>query len=164
MTIEIAAVEELIIPGRPVKRAATIPTTTAVCKLKIGLTPATKAKATASGMSARATVRPDKNSARKFILLNPFIILVIKKLRSEEHTSELQSRGHLVCHLLLEKKTDPSEDTDFRPDQFNELLHLAGVVYSQLQDSRPLRILYGCAAHNGGEPRQRIQVAGRIAR
>src|SRR5439155_26173152 len=29
-----------------------------------------------------------------------FLIL----LRSEEHTSELQSRGHLVCRLLLEKK------------------------------------------------------------
>src|SRR5690625_6799026 len=28
----------------------------------------------------------------------------IFKLRSEEHTSELQSRGHLVCRLLLEKK------------------------------------------------------------
>src|SRR5207253_9582695 len=26
------------------------------------------------------------------------------KSRSEEHTSELQSRGHLVCRLLLEKK------------------------------------------------------------
>src|SRR5690625_1073885 len=27
-----------------------------------------------------------------------------KNKRSEEHTSELQSRGHLVCRLLLEKK------------------------------------------------------------
>src|SRR5439155_10265617 len=27
--------------------------------------------------------------------------------RSEEHTSELQSRGHLVCRLLLEKKNTP---------------------------------------------------------
>src|SRR5690625_6649459 len=27
-----------------------------------------------------------------------------KIMRSEEHTSELQSRGHLVCRLLLEKK------------------------------------------------------------
>src|SRR5690625_6482487 len=27
-----------------------------------------------------------------------------EKTRSEEHTSELQSRGHLVCRLLLEKK------------------------------------------------------------
>src|SRR5437870_11276431 len=34
-------------------------------------------------------------------------VLVLKKrleTRSEEHTSELQSRGHLVCRLLLEKK------------------------------------------------------------
>src|SRR5439155_25661393 len=30
--------------------------------------------------------------------------LWFKDARSEEHTSELQSRGHLVCRLLLEKK------------------------------------------------------------
>src|SRR5439155_10108840 len=30
--------------------------------------------------------------------------LPIDRVRSEEHTSELQSRGHLVCRLLLEKK------------------------------------------------------------
>src|SRR3989442_4474634 len=29
---------------------------------------------------------------------------IAKLLRSEEHTSELQSRPHLVCRLLLEKK------------------------------------------------------------
>src|SRR5437870_13535243 len=29
-------------------------------------------------------------------------------MRSEEHTSELQSRGHLVCRLLLEKKKNKS--------------------------------------------------------
>src|SRR5437660_12168318 len=29
--------------------------------------------------------------------------------RSEEHTSELQSRGHLVCRLLLEKKKKETE-------------------------------------------------------
>ena len=29
--------------------------------------------------------------------------------RSEEHTSELQSRGHLVCRLLLEKKKKKSK-------------------------------------------------------
>src|SRR5690625_6271725 len=28
----------------------------------------------------------------------------VSNYRSEEHTSELQSRGHLVCRLLLEKK------------------------------------------------------------
>src|SRR2546429_5550009 len=31
--------------------------------------------------------------------------------RSEEHTSELQSRLHLVCRLLLEKKKENSHDT-----------------------------------------------------
>src|SRR3712207_7298478 len=31
-------------------------------------------------------------------------------LRSEEHTSELQSRQYLVCRLLLEKKTKPRHD------------------------------------------------------
>src|SRR5687768_17916654 len=32
--------------------------------------------------------------------------LVELRLRSEEHTSELQSRLHLVCRLLLEKKKE----------------------------------------------------------
>src|SRR5690625_6033130 len=34
------------------------------------------------------------------------VMLLFNQLagRSEEHTSELQSRGHLVCRLLLEKK------------------------------------------------------------
>src|SRR5690625_5704469 len=31
------------------------------------------------------------------------ITLDAQRFRSEEHTSELQSRGHLVCRLLLEK-------------------------------------------------------------
>src|SRR2546430_4270125 len=29
-----------------------------------------------------------------------------REVRSEEHTSELQSQSNLVCRLLLEKKTD----------------------------------------------------------
>src|SRR5690554_2334896 len=32
---------------------------------------------------------------------------LLQDRRSEEHTSELQSRPHLVCRLLLEKKTAP---------------------------------------------------------
>src|SRR2546422_6367056 len=34
--------------------------------------------------------------------------------RSEEHTSELQSRLHLVCRLLLEKKKKNSNDRERR--------------------------------------------------
>src|SRR2546429_3679987 len=37
-----------------------------------------------------------------------------RKLRSEEHTSELQSRLHLVCRLLLEKKKKPDEQPQLR--------------------------------------------------
>src|SRR3712207_7085425 len=35
---------------------------------------------------------------------NPVLYFEHKHLRSEEHTSELQSRQYLVCRLLLEKK------------------------------------------------------------
>src|SRR5439155_22717464 len=33
-----------------------------------------------------------------------------RRPRSEEHTSELQSRGHLVCRLLLEKKKKTTKE------------------------------------------------------
>src|SRR5690625_5512301 len=33
-------------------------------------------------------------------------------VRSEEHTSELQSRGHLVCRLLLEKKKKKNNNSN----------------------------------------------------
>src|SRR5690625_6681984 len=36
--------------------------------------------------------------------LAAFVQTINDAMRSEEHTSELQSRGHLVCRLLLEKK------------------------------------------------------------
>src|SRR3712207_7596737 len=35
--------------------------------------------------------------------------------RSEEHTSELQSRQYLVCRLLLEKKNSDEKNGDIRP-------------------------------------------------
>src|SRR5690625_6157033 len=45
---------------------------------------------------------------RYWMNMNKFFCLFINNYnmtqRSEEHTSELQSRGHLVCRLLLEKK------------------------------------------------------------
>src|SRR3712207_7744341 len=39
----------------------------------------------------------------------------LRALRSEEHTSELQSRQYLVCRLLLEKKRDGGFCTDGSP-------------------------------------------------
>src|SRR2546422_7945114 len=40
----------------------------------------------------------------------------LKVARSEEHTSELQSRLHLVCRLLLEKKKQHQARNDARGD------------------------------------------------
>src|SRR5437870_10768313 len=55
--------------------------------------------------SRSMTCRMMPDSMRDVILLNcsPFARMKTNE-RSEEHTSELQSRGHLVCRLLLEKK------------------------------------------------------------
>src|SRR3712207_8137800 len=36
------------------------------------------------------------------------------KIRSEEHTSELQSRQYLVCRLLLEKKKQQNNTNNYR--------------------------------------------------
>src|SRR5258708_6184672 len=66
---------------------------------------------------------PPSIEAADFLLLLPADCLVIdflwacrifcrvhKPIRSEEHTSELQSPDHLVCRLLLEKKK-PTKDS-----------------------------------------------------
>src|SRR2546422_6048869 len=48
-------------------------------------------------------------------------------IRSEEHTSELQSRLHLVCRLLLEKKKKEHKVTQQRQEEVVGLCHsLAG--------------------------------------
>src|SRR5207253_1893227 len=39
-----------------------------------------------------------------FARARSIFLMISSTVRSEEHTSELQSRGHLVCRLLLEKK------------------------------------------------------------
>src|SRR5437870_7383276 len=41
----------------------------------------------------------------------PVVATDLGGLRSEEHTSELQSRGHLVCRLLLEKKKKKTKNS-----------------------------------------------------
>src|SRR5690625_6212766 len=49
-----------------------------------------------------------RRSATVGVHLNPYrggiSGVLLDRFRSEEHTSELQSRGHLVCRLLLERK------------------------------------------------------------
>src|SRR2546422_6105029 len=45
-------------------------------------------------------------------LLRQRIYQIVAGYRSEEHTSELQSRLHLVCRLLLEKKKNQPPSTN----------------------------------------------------
>src|SRR3989442_4600606 len=49
--------------------------------------------------------------------------------RSEEHTSELQSRPHLVCRLLLAKKKTVSMHTTTNPSIPYERQHLHTLTY-----------------------------------
>src|SRR3712207_7100779 len=61
---------------------------------------AARAKAMSAGQSAPAPAPDQSEEAEKAALARAGA----KKERSEEHTSELQSRQYLVCRLLLEKK------------------------------------------------------------
>src|SRR2546422_7531029 len=51
----------------------------------------------------------------------------LQQVRSEEHTSELQSRLHLVCRLLLEKKKKKKNDTYSYTTTYKALLHSRSV-------------------------------------
>src|SRR3712207_8620906 len=46
----------------------------------------------------------ERDDARAFAQRAVEVVQVERPVRSEEHTSELQSRQYLVCRLLLEKK------------------------------------------------------------
>src|SRR5205809_5599224 len=60
------------------------------------------ASGVAGTIESRLTVTPGRRPAASATAA--FIRSSRAPLRSEEHTSELQSRLHLVCRLLLEKK------------------------------------------------------------
>src|SRR5438445_6016714 len=57
--------------------------------------------------------------------------------RSEEHTSELQSRQYLVCRLLLEKKNDQERRVKEWPDLFRprRIAQLADRLRLDLQNA-----------------------------
>src|SRR2546430_8202461 len=63
---------------------------------------------------ADTPVRPLKRSVGIDLGLKEFATLSTgEKIRSEEHTSELQSQSNLVCRLLLEKKKNKTTFTSF---------------------------------------------------
>src|SRR5207253_11211552 len=66
--------------------------------------PVTRAVEQARGEGHTETLLWDLTDSIHAAASDRRIPAVALDLRSEEHTSELQSRGHLVCRLLLEKK------------------------------------------------------------
>src|SRR5687768_17895854 len=56
----------------------------------------------------RTTFKDTANGVPGIELRVPLLFTYGYRARSEEHTSELQSRLHLVCRLLLEKKKQKS--------------------------------------------------------
>src|SRR3712207_7503095 len=62
----------------------------------------------AAGELGQLGQRPDDDQPRRVGVVTPD--------RSEEHTSELQSRQYLVCRLLLEKKKKTNHLTTHRYD------------------------------------------------
>src|SRR5690625_6809344 len=65
-----------------------------------------RSKASATSRTSRfcKACSSEITDCRANSLLKRVSVLIDFIVRSEEHTSELQSRGHLVCRLLLEKK------------------------------------------------------------
>src|SRR2546428_9783108 len=60
--------------------------------------------------------------------------------RSEEHTSELQSRSDLVCRLLLEKKKKHDHTTSFLY-QHATTLHRSALPFRALRLDPPRRVM-----------------------
>src|SRR5687768_17938916 len=81
---------------RPPPRSTLFPYTTLFRSL-------TRVSRAASIMLAAPPTLTASKAARSGALISP-AMWTTASARSEEHTSELQSRLHLVCRLLLEKK------------------------------------------------------------
>src|SRR2546429_7057291 len=62
------------------------------------------------------------------LVLKPIGLDAAERARSEEHTSELQSRLHLVCRLLLEKKKKKKNTFNV-----NHQFHLH-IMYDRIRD------------------------------
>src|SRR5689334_24382410 len=66
------------------------------------------------GVARRVQLRINGHQQLALLLRDaPAVVLDLQNLvvRSEEHTSELQSQFHLVCRLLLEKKKNTKRST-----------------------------------------------------
>src|SRR3712207_7353051 len=89
-------------------RSTLFPYTTLFRSGHDGRRAAERSLGTRPGRVGRSAVRPVRGAR----LPEPGRPRVGDRRRSEEHTSELQSRQYLVCRLLLEKKKKTTVSTD----------------------------------------------------
>src|SRR5438874_9538242 len=83
---------------------------------------------TESAKTSRLTVEPGislcTESVSFWVRVVKLLTLCTEKSRSEEHTSELQSRRDLVCRLLLEKKKKKENNRTIHAESRNHNTHL----------------------------------------
>src|SRR5690625_6609470 len=77
--------------------------------------PGTAVRFAVPGCCACEPLLPGGRVSRRRLALSTRVIPA-SAARSEEHTSELQSRGHLVCRLLLEKKKNNKTINQLKED------------------------------------------------
>src|SRR5271166_4751674 len=75
--------------------------------------------------------------AAKAFILSHRVDSSVHGNRSEEHTSELQSRGHLVCRLLLEKKNISRRVQHLSPMKKIKTNHYDWMRHVDLEYDRP---------------------------
>src|SRR2546429_4112634 len=69
-------------------------------------------------LTAHVVERPKRRERQLWVDGSDRVLHLRDDARSEEHTSELQSRLHLVCRLLLEKKKRTHTPRSQRPRAF----------------------------------------------
>src|SRR5258707_2318291 len=85
-----------------------------------------------AGPTIRSAAAPDRTT-------------VTREVRSEEHTSELQSRQYLVCRLLLEKKKENVKRTRDLKDEESIKSGVRGTYYLYASLTRSLTCLHSLA-------------------
>src|SRR5690625_6894313 len=80
--------------------------TSALGRVRDGVTYCEECGTVSDADRCRICSDPRRDRTRICVVEEPKDVPAVERTRerSEEHTSELQSRGHLVCRLLLEKK------------------------------------------------------------
>src|SRR5690625_5491844 len=73
------------------------------------------------GMMSVPGNSPPKSRNEMYTPMSGIALATPSAMRSEEHTSELQSRGHLVCRLLLEKKKGRDDKAEKAMDEAEKL-------------------------------------------